>query len=87
MKEHEGEVWRKRGPFDWCRINWDETSSGGVPGFAVSFGKWSFKQKRVYWCLTGYFYLAHNYEAFVAQMKVEQRYLMRGLMKEQKNDL
>ena len=89
---HEGEIWRKQGPMDWCRINRNETPEatnydGGAPGFAVSFGNFSFKRNRVYWHFMGYFVLAHDYGAFVAQMKAEQRYLMRGKAKEQKNEL
>jgi len=90
--DHEGETWRKDEPFDWCRINRNETIEssnydGGAQGFAVSYGKYFFKRKRVYWHSTGYFVLAHNYDAFVTQMKREQRHLMCGVMKEQKNEL
>jgi len=89
---HEGEIWRKPGPVDWCRIDRDETPEavdydGGLSGFAVSFGKYSFKRKMVYWHSTTYFITAANYGDFVVQMKAERRYLMRGEMKEQKNEL
>ena len=89
---HEGEIWRKQGPFDWCRIDRNETPEatdyvGGLPGFAVSTGKFSFKRKRVYWCFLKWFVAASNYDAFVMQMEVEQRYLMHGEVKEQRNEL
>ena len=89
---HEGEIWRKQGPMDWCRIDRDETPEvedydGGLSGFAVSSGKYSFKRKRVYWHFITYFITATNYDDFVAQMKGERRYLMCGGVKEQKNEL
>ena len=89
---HGGEIWRKQGPIDWCRIEQDETPEavdydGGISGFAVRFGDCSFKRKRVYWHSMTYFLTAHNYDDFVAQMKKERRYLMDGTIKEQKNEL
>ena len=89
---HEGEIWRNPGPFDWCRIDRDETPEagdydGGLSGFAVSSGKYSFKRKMVYWHSITYFITATNYGDFVAQMKGEQRYLMHGKVKEQRNEL
>ena len=89
---HEGEIWRKQGPMDWCRINRNETPEasnydGGLSGFAVSLGKYSSKRKMVYWRSIGYFITAANYADFVAQMKGEWRYLMHGEAREQRNEL
>ena len=89
---HEGEIWRKPGPFDWCRVDRDETPEakdydGGLSGFAVRIGKYSSKSKRVYWRSMTYFVTAQGYDDFVAQMKGERRYLMQGKLKEQKNEL
>lgn len=91
-QSHEGEIWRKPGPMDWCRIDRDETPEaddydGGLSGFAVSIGKYSFERKKVYWRSMTYFITAANYDDFVAQMKGEWRCLMHGKTKEQKNEL
>ena len=89
---HEGEIWRKQGPMDWCRIDRNDTPEaedydGGLSGFAVSIGKYSFKRGRVYWHSMTYFITATNYNDFVAQMKGEWRYLMQGKVTDQKNEL
>jgi len=64
-----------------------EDYDGGLSGFAVSSGKYSFKRKRVYWHSITYFIAATNYADFLAQMRMERRYLMHGKVKEQKNEL
>lgn len=89
---HEGEIWRKQGPMDWCRIDRDETPEAvdvdaSLPGFVVSFGNYSFKQKRVYWRSLRYFIAVADYPAFVVEMEREKRYLMKGGIKEQRNEL
>lgn len=89
---HEGEIWRKQGPMDWCRIDRNETSEaedydGGLSGFAVRVGNFSVKKKRVYWGAMTYFITAIDYADFVAQMKGERRYLMHGEVNGQKNEL
>ena len=89
---HEGEIWRKQGKMDWCRINRNETEEvvgvdTGLPGFAVSFGNYSFKRKRGYWRSLGYFIAVRNYADFVVWMNAARRYLMQGELKEQKNEL
>ena len=80
---HEGEIWRKEGGWDWCRINRNETPEasnydGALSGFAVSFGNYSFKRKRVYWRSLDYFVAVDDYADFIMEMEYEQRYLMRG---------
>jgi len=77
---------------DWCRINRNQTEEAmdvgvGLPGFAVSFGNYSFNLGRVYWRPLWYFVAVRNYAAFVVDMKAERRYLMQGELKEQKNEL
>ena len=89
---HEGEIWRKQGPMDWCRINRNETPEatdydGKLPGFAVSFGKFSFKRKRVYWRPLNYFVAVDDYADFIMEMGYERRYLMQGKLEEQRNEL
>ena len=89
---HIGEVWRKPGPFDWCKIESNETPEapnydGGLPGFGVRFGKFSNKTKRVHWRLMRYFIAVKTYAEFVERMRAEWRYPMVGKMSEQKNEM
>lgn len=89
---HEGEIWRKPGPRDWCKIEQNITPEapnydGGLPGFGVRFGNYSFNRKRIYWQAMGYFVAVKNYADFVEWMKAGYRYLMVGKLSEQQNRL
>ena len=89
---HEGEIWRKPGPMDWCKIERNDTPEapdydGGISGFAVRFGNFSNKTKRVHWRAMGFFIPARKYAEFAKEMENDWRYLMIGKMSEQKNEL
>ena len=89
---HEGEIWRKPGPMGWCKIETNCTNENrdlpefgdGVDGYVVRFG--NFQRKRITWG-NAMFLAVQSYEEFVRQMKGECRYLMKGHIKDQKNEL
>ena len=85
---HEGEIWRKPGPFGWCKIVRNITPEapnydGGLSGFSVQYGNFSRKTKRIHWRALRLFAAAENYADFVKQMKGEHYHLMEGNVKDQ----